>query len=138
MRRMKLEVCFNGGKVSNCISNATHFVVMSLPGFNVDIDAIVKRESCYDHCVEVVVDEFQKFGLIVDRAPGLNDEFLKGWINSLNGMRLMLLSNNLMVRYSVGRRYMGAWGTSFVEVGKRIVKEVFPIHGCSRDSCAIG
>ncbi|KAI3786154.1 hypothetical protein L1987_45285 [Smallanthus sonchifolius] len=34
-------------------------------------------EGCYDHCVKVVVDEFQKFGLIVDRVPGLNDEFLK-------------------------------------------------------------
>ncbi|KAK9055271.1 hypothetical protein SSX86_026353 [Deinandra increscens subsp. villosa] len=45
MRRMKLEVCFNGGKVSNCISNATHFVVMSLPGFNVDMDSIVKSFS---------------------------------------------------------------------------------------------
>ncbi|KAI3754545.1 hypothetical protein L1987_54330 [Smallanthus sonchifolius] len=31
IRRTKLEVCFNGGKVSNCISNATHFVVTSLP-----------------------------------------------------------------------------------------------------------
>ncbi|KAI3727299.1 hypothetical protein L1987_67112 [Smallanthus sonchifolius] len=34
-------------------------------------------EGCYDHCVKVVVDEFQKSGLIVDRVPGLNDEFLK-------------------------------------------------------------
>ncbi|KAI7747083.1 hypothetical protein M8C21_002519 [Ambrosia artemisiifolia] len=45
MRRMKLEVCFNGGKVSDCISDATHFVVMSLPGFNVDFDTIVKSFS---------------------------------------------------------------------------------------------
>ncbi|XP_076956383.1 DNA ligase 4-like [Bidens hawaiensis] len=45
MKRMKREVCFNGGKVSDCISNATHFVVMSLPGINVDIDTIIKSLS---------------------------------------------------------------------------------------------
>ena len=45
MRRMKLEVCFGGGKVSTSISNATHLVVMSLPGLNVDFDTIVKRYS---------------------------------------------------------------------------------------------
>ncbi|XP_022037760.1 DNA ligase 4 [Helianthus annuus] len=45
MKRMKLEVCFNGGKVTNCISNATHFVVMSLPGFNVDFNTILKSFS---------------------------------------------------------------------------------------------
>ncbi|KAI3801600.1 hypothetical protein L1987_29709 [Smallanthus sonchifolius] len=50
MRRMKLEVCFNGGKVSNRISDATHFVVVSLPGFNVDIDAVVKSFSASERC----------------------------------------------------------------------------------------
>ncbi|XP_024966232.1 DNA ligase 4 isoform X2 [Cynara cardunculus var. scolymus] len=44
-RRIKLEVCFGGGKVSSSISNATHLVVMSLPGFNVDFDTIVKSFS---------------------------------------------------------------------------------------------
>nr|XP_043622118.1 DNA ligase 4 isoform X2 [Erigeron canadensis] len=45
MRRMKLEVSFNGGKVSNHISTATHMVVMSLPGLNVDFDTILKSFS---------------------------------------------------------------------------------------------
>ncbi|KAD3068139.1 hypothetical protein E3N88_36019 [Mikania micrantha] len=45
MRRMRLEVCFNGGKVSNLISNATHLVVMSFPGLNVDIDTILESFS---------------------------------------------------------------------------------------------
>ncbi|KAJ9548505.1 hypothetical protein OSB04_021048 [Centaurea solstitialis] len=45
MRRMKLEVCFGGGKVSSSISNVTHLVVMSLPGLNVDVDTIVKSFS---------------------------------------------------------------------------------------------
>ncbi|GKE25658.1 hypothetical protein Tco_1441042, partial [Tanacetum coccineum] len=43
MRRMKLEVSFNGGKVINYISNAAHFVIMSFPGFHVEFDTIVKR-----------------------------------------------------------------------------------------------
>ncbi|KAI3811462.1 hypothetical protein L1987_21186 [Smallanthus sonchifolius] len=45
MRRMKLEVCFSGGKVSNCICDATHFIVVSLLGLNVNIDTIVKSFS---------------------------------------------------------------------------------------------
>lgn len=45
MKRMKLEISFNGGKVSNCISNATHFIVVSLPGYNLQFDTIVKSFS---------------------------------------------------------------------------------------------
>lgn len=45
MRRMKLEVSFCGGKISNYLSNATHLVVMSLPGFKVDFDTIAKSFS---------------------------------------------------------------------------------------------
>ncbi|GJT85887.1 hypothetical protein Tco_1067604 [Tanacetum coccineum] len=45
MRRMKLEVSFNGGKVINYISNAAHFVIMSFPGFHVEFDTIVKSNG---------------------------------------------------------------------------------------------
>nr|GEV77606.1 DNA ligase 4 [Tanacetum cinerariifolium] len=48
MRRMKLEVSFTGGKVSSSISNTTHFVVMSFPGFHVEFDIILKSFSASD------------------------------------------------------------------------------------------
>lgn len=38
---MKLEISIGGGKVSDNLANATHVVVMSLPGINVDFDAIL-------------------------------------------------------------------------------------------------
>ncbi|XP_052622142.1 DNA ligase 4 [Lactuca sativa] len=45
MKRMKLQVSFCGAKISNYISNATHLVVMSLPGFKVEFDTIARSFS---------------------------------------------------------------------------------------------
>ncbi|GJS49651.1 hypothetical protein Tco_0599772 [Tanacetum coccineum] len=44
-KRLRLEVSFNGGKVSNYISNAAHFVIMSIPWFHVEFDTIVKSNG---------------------------------------------------------------------------------------------
>ncbi|GJU93423.1 hypothetical protein Tco_1318179 [Tanacetum coccineum] len=44
-KRLRLEVFFNGGKVSNYISNAAHFVIMSIPWFHVEFDTIVKSNG---------------------------------------------------------------------------------------------
>lgn len=40
-RRMKLEVSLGGGKVSDNLFHATHLVVMSLPGIDLDFDALL-------------------------------------------------------------------------------------------------
>ncbi|CAK9179014.1 unnamed protein product [Ilex paraguariensis] len=40
LTRMKLEISMGGGKVSDNLSRATHLLVMSFPGFDVDFDAI--------------------------------------------------------------------------------------------------
>ncbi|KAM7512669.1 hypothetical protein LguiB_011544 [Lonicera macranthoides] len=45
IRRMKLEISIGGGKVSDSLANATHLVVMSLPGINLDFDAILNTFS---------------------------------------------------------------------------------------------
>ncbi|CAK9184495.1 unnamed protein product [Ilex paraguariensis] len=45
-------------------------------GFVVPKKAVEQEDEKYD-CVEVLVDEFRKAGLIVDRVVGLNDEFIK-------------------------------------------------------------
>ena len=43
LTRMKLEISMGGGKVSDNLSHATHLLVMSFPGFDVDFDAILNR-----------------------------------------------------------------------------------------------
>ncbi|GFZ21909.1 DNA ligase IV [Actinidia rufa] len=43
LRRMKLEVSMGGGKVSNSLSQATHLVVISPLGFDVDFNSILRR-----------------------------------------------------------------------------------------------
>ncbi|KAK2980820.1 hypothetical protein RJ640_020472 [Escallonia rubra] len=45
LRRMKLEVSFGGGKISDNLSHATHLVVLSLPGVNADFDVISRSYS---------------------------------------------------------------------------------------------
>ncbi|KAK3023554.1 hypothetical protein RJ639_044639 [Escallonia herrerae] len=45
LRRMKLEVSFGGGKISDNLSQATHLVVLSLPGVNADFDVISRSYS---------------------------------------------------------------------------------------------
>ncbi|KAM7273454.1 hypothetical protein ACFE04_028118 [Oxalis oulophora] len=42
MRRLKLEVLMGGGSVSNNLAHATHLVVYSLPGVEVDFDSLAK------------------------------------------------------------------------------------------------
>lgn len=44
-RRMRLEVFMGGGKVCNSLSDATHLVVLSLRGSNVDFDAALNSLS---------------------------------------------------------------------------------------------
>ena len=43
MRRMKLEVAMGGGKVGNDLSQATHLVVFSVPGFDLDFREMMER-----------------------------------------------------------------------------------------------
>ncbi|KAA8535821.1 hypothetical protein F0562_030859 [Nyssa sinensis] len=45
LRRMKLEVSMGGGKISSNLCHATHMVIMSLPGFDVDFDDILNSFS---------------------------------------------------------------------------------------------
>ncbi|XP_043805964.1 DNA ligase 4 isoform X3 [Manihot esculenta] len=42
MRRLKLEVLMGGGQVSNNLANATHLVVLTVPGSTVDFDSLIK------------------------------------------------------------------------------------------------
>ncbi|XP_039030849.1 DNA ligase 4-like isoform X2 [Hibiscus syriacus] len=42
MRRLKHEVLMGGGKISENLNHATHVVVLSIPGLDVDIDSIIK------------------------------------------------------------------------------------------------
>lgn len=46
LRRLKLEVSMAGGKVSNSLALATHLVVLSVPGFDVDFETLLKRYIC--------------------------------------------------------------------------------------------
>lgn len=45
LRRMKLEVSMGGGRVSNDLSHATHLVVLSIPGCDVNFETILKSFS---------------------------------------------------------------------------------------------
>ncbi|RVX07772.1 DNA ligase 4 [Vitis vinifera] len=45
LRRMKLEVSMGGGKVGNNLSQATHLVVFSVPGFDLDFSDIMESFS---------------------------------------------------------------------------------------------
>ncbi|OMP08515.1 DNA ligase, ATP-dependent [Corchorus olitorius] len=42
LRRLKLEVLMGGGKISEDLKHATHLVVLSVPGFDVDFDSLIK------------------------------------------------------------------------------------------------
>lgn len=42
LRRLKLEVSMAGGKVSSSLALATHLVVFSVPGLDVDFGTISK------------------------------------------------------------------------------------------------
>ncbi|KAJ9141313.1 hypothetical protein P3X46_031861 [Hevea brasiliensis] len=42
LRRWKLEVLMGGGQVSNNLANATHMVVLTVPGSKVDFDTLIK------------------------------------------------------------------------------------------------
>ncbi|XP_031271275.1 DNA ligase 4 [Pistacia vera] len=42
LRRMKLEVSFGGGKVCNNLVNATHLVILSVPGTDMNFDSLIK------------------------------------------------------------------------------------------------
>ncbi|XP_028079718.1 DNA ligase 4 isoform X2 [Camellia sinensis] len=44
LRRMRLAVAMGGGKVSSSLSQATHLVVISPLGFNVEFDMILRRK----------------------------------------------------------------------------------------------
>ncbi|TYG38855.1 hypothetical protein ES288_D13G257000v1 [Gossypium darwinii] len=44
LRRLKHEILMGGGKISENLSNATHLVVLSVPGLDVDFDSFIK--SC--------------------------------------------------------------------------------------------
>lgn len=43
MRRLKVEVSFRGGKVSDNHVSATHVVVFCIPGSSVDCETVLKR-----------------------------------------------------------------------------------------------
>ncbi|XP_057979304.1 DNA ligase 4 [Malania oleifera] len=45
MKRMKLEVTMRGGKISDNIFHATHLVVFSVPGFDVDFESLFRSFS---------------------------------------------------------------------------------------------
>ncbi|XP_044472398.1 DNA ligase 4 isoform X2 [Mangifera indica] len=45
LRRMKLEVSFGGGKVCNNLVNATHLVILSASGTDVNFDSLIKSIS---------------------------------------------------------------------------------------------
>ncbi|KAJ0090369.1 hypothetical protein Patl1_14146 [Pistacia atlantica] len=45
LRRMKLEVSFGGGKVCNNLVNATHLVILSVPGTDMNFDSLIKGYS---------------------------------------------------------------------------------------------
>ncbi|XP_048333732.2 DNA ligase 4 isoform X1 [Ziziphus jujuba] len=42
LRRLKIEVCMGGGKVSDSLSHATHLVILSVPGFNLDVENVLR------------------------------------------------------------------------------------------------
>ncbi|KAK8515564.1 hypothetical protein V6N12_075601 [Hibiscus sabdariffa] len=44
LRRLKLEVLMGGGKISESLNDATHVVVLSRPGLDMDFDSLIK--SC--------------------------------------------------------------------------------------------
>ncbi|TYH36365.1 hypothetical protein ES332_D13G259100v1 [Gossypium tomentosum] len=44
LRRLKHEILMGGGKISENLSNATHLVVLSVPGLDMDFDSFIK--SC--------------------------------------------------------------------------------------------
>ncbi|XVE71898.1 hypothetical protein DITRI_Ditri10aG0188500 [Diplodiscus trichospermus] len=43
LRRLKLEVLMGGGKISENLQHASHLVVLSVPGLDVDFDSLIKR-----------------------------------------------------------------------------------------------
>ncbi|XWS28144.1 hypothetical protein CRYUN_Cryun25bG0040400 [Craigia yunnanensis] len=45
LRRLKLEVLIAGGKISEDLNHASHLVVLSVPGLDVDFDSLVKSFS---------------------------------------------------------------------------------------------
>ncbi|KAI4335354.1 hypothetical protein L6164_014007 [Bauhinia variegata] len=42
LRRLKLEILMSGGKVTNSLSRATHLVTLSVPGYHVDFENILR------------------------------------------------------------------------------------------------
>ncbi|OUZ99204.1 BRCT domain [Macleaya cordata] len=51
LRRLRLEVSMRGGEVSNKISHATHLVVLSVPGSDVEFDKILESFSAAERCL---------------------------------------------------------------------------------------
>ncbi|GLT97393.1 hypothetical protein SLE2022_149600 [Rubroshorea leprosula] len=49
-RRLELEVLMGGGKVSKDLKHATHLVVLSLPGVNVDFNSLMRSFSGAEKC----------------------------------------------------------------------------------------
>ncbi|EXC31206.1 DNA ligase 4 [Morus notabilis] len=45
LRRLKVEVNMNGGRVSNSLAQATHLVVLSVPGFTLDLENVLQSFS---------------------------------------------------------------------------------------------
>lgn len=43
LRRLKIEVYMGGGKVSDSLSDATHWLILSVPGFDVDYENVLRR-----------------------------------------------------------------------------------------------
>lgn len=46
LKRLKLEVSTAGGKVSDSLVLATHLVVLSVPGFELDFETVLNRYVC--------------------------------------------------------------------------------------------
>ncbi|PON55992.1 Ribosomal protein [Parasponia andersonii] len=51
LRRLKVEVHMNGGRVSDSLARATHLVVLSVPGVTLDIENVLKSFNVMEKCL---------------------------------------------------------------------------------------
>ncbi|KAK6272919.1 hypothetical protein POUND7_010002 [Theobroma cacao] len=72
LRRLKLEVLMGGGKISKDLKHATHLVILSVPGLDVDFDSLIKSFSCAEKHL------FWKKGLHVVGSQWLEDCLERG------------------------------------------------------------
>ncbi|KAF9612970.1 hypothetical protein IFM89_004673 [Coptis chinensis] len=78
LKRMKLEVSMHGGEISNKLAHATHLVVLSVPGSDVDVETFFKSLSVSDrrllHSKRFYVVQYQWLEDSFEKDRKLNED----------------------------------------------------------------